>query len=113
MNTLGPRLKQRITLQDQTNEKDSDGNDSTVWTPWLVDEPAEVLYLSGREFIAAQSAQSQITGRATIRWRPGVTASMRFLFDGGIFNIVSVLPDSSSRRWLTLMFEAGVDSGRR
>lgn len=113
MNTLGPRLLQRITLQSQTNEKDSDGNDSTVWADFLADEPAEVLFLSGREFIAAQSAQSQITGRATIRWRAGIVASMRFLFDGGVFNIVAVLPDPSSRRWLTLMFEAGVDNGRR
>lgn len=113
MSTLSPRLSQRITLQSQVNEKDSDGNDSTVWSDFLADEPAEVLFSSGREYIAAQSAQSQITGRATVRWRPGITAAMRFLFDGSIFNIVAVLPDPSSRRWLTLMFEAGVDSGRR
>lgn len=113
MSSLAPRLRMRITIQSQTPEKDSDGDDSTVWTNFLVDEPAEVIPFSGKEFIASQSAQSLVQGRMTIRWRPGIDESQRVLWDGAIFNINAVLPDSTNRRWLTFMYSKGTNDGRR
>jgi SPP1 family predicted phage head-tail adaptor len=115
MTTLSPRLRHRVTIQSQQNEKDSDGNDSTTWTNFLEHEPAELVFLSGREYISAQSAQSEVIGRGTLRWRPGISASQRIIdeVDGGYYNIVAVLPDSTHRRWITFTFSLGVNDGRR
>lgn len=113
MSTLGPRLRHRITIESQTAEKDSDGDDTTLWTTFLQDEPAEVVPFSGKEFIASQSAQSLVQGRMTIRWQPGIDESQRVLWDGAIFNIQAVLPDSTNRRWLTFMYSKGTNDGRR
>lgn len=112
MSALAPRLIHRVTLQNRVYAKDSDGNDELTWVDFVTNEPAEVAFLSGREFIAARSNQSQVVARATINWRSGITPSMRLIFDGQLYNIEAVLPDPSARRWLTLMLNGGVSDGQ-
>lgn len=109
---LAQRLRHRITLQQKTVTQDPLGTAITqAWSDWLAAEPAEVVPLSGREFIQAGGKHAAVTARITIRWRPGVDATMRVLFDGGIYNIEAVLPDPSGRRWLTLMVSEGASDG--
>ncbi|NWA25507.1 phage head closure protein [Pseudomonas gingeri] len=68
--------------------------------------------LSGREFIAAQAVQSEVVGRLVIRRRPGITASMRGVYRGEIYNIQGVLPDpDSGLDYLTLPYSLGVNDG--
>lgn len=101
---FAPNLRHRITLQEQTPIQDTTtGAVVLSWTDWLVDEPAEVVPLSGREFLQAQTTQVQVDARMTIRWRTGVLPTMRAQFDGATYQITAVLPDPSARRWLTLM----------
>lgn len=101
---LAPRLRHRITLQSKLVTQDPFGTAVTeLWLDWLEHEPAEVVPLSGREFIQAGGQQAQIAARVTIRWRAGVTPAMRMSFDGELYSIAAVLPDASARRWLTLM----------
>lgn len=112
MNTLGPRLRHRITIQQQTRVLN--GTEYELqWTdvPGLVDEPAEVIPLSGKEFLEAQTTQSQVSARMTIRYRPGVTSAMRVVHAGLKHNIRAVLPDSTGRAWLTLMVTEGTGDG--
>ena len=112
MSILGPRLRQRITLEQPVQVRDAvSGAYVTTWTAFASDEPAEVVPLSGKEFLQSQSLQAQVDTRATIRWRPGVTAQMRALHDGSIYAITAVLPDPSARRWLTLLLSRGVNDG--
>lgn len=108
---LAPHLRHRITLQQQSRERDSNNEYVLAWSNWLENEPAEVMPLSGRDFIQSASLDSQVTGRMTIRWRPGVSETMRVLFDGGVYSIVAVLPDGTARRWLTLMTKIGTGDG--
>lgn len=65
-------LQQRIESQNDMSE--------VVWT-WEDVCPmwAEIAPLTGREFFAAQQVQAEATHNVTIRWRPGVTAKMRFI----------------------------------
>jgi SPP1 family predicted phage head-tail adaptor len=73
---------------------------------------AEVVPLSGREFIAAAATQSKITTRITIRRRPGVDATMRVNHRGTLYNIEAVLPDPDSGiNYLTLLCSSGVNDG--
>lgn len=109
---LAPRLRHRITLQDQEQTQDAaTGAVSVTWADWLLDEPAEFVPLSGREFIQSGGKQAQVMARVTIRERAGVDPSMRLLFDGRAYNIQAVLPDPSARRWLTLMVSEGPSDG--
>ncbi|MBW5800065.1 phage head closure protein [Halomonas elongata] len=106
------KLRHRITLQRYEDQKQGPSGEligrwidvATVW--------ASIEALSAREFIAAQSTQSEITVRITIRYRPGLDATMRAVHDGAIYNIHGVLPDPRSRRhYLTLPVSEGVTDG--
>lgn len=108
---LTPRLRHRITIQQQARLLDSNEEYVLDWVNWLEDEPAEVVPLSGRDFIQSATLNSQITARVTIRWRPDVSNTMRILFDGTMYSIIAVLPDATARRWLTLMVRAGNGDG--
>jgi len=113
---LNAKLRHRVDIEALTNTQDSNGIKTEEWaTVRDSNEPdlmaAEVVPLSGREFIAAQAVQAGVTTRITILYRDGVIPSMRVSHDGAKYNIKAVLPDPSLRRHLTLMCEAGVNEG--
>ena len=109
---LNYKLRHRLTLQVKTHAQDpATGEDLVTWSNWLADEPAEVVPLSGREFIQSAAAQAAVDTRMTIRWRSGVEPTMRVVFDGNNYQISAVLPDPSNRRWLTIMAARGVNDG--
>lgn len=109
---LTHRLTHRITLQSPTNAQDANTGEVTVtWANSVADEPAEVVPVSGKEFLQSNATQAGVDTRMTIRWRSGIEPTMRVVFDGQNYNIHAVLPDPSNRRWLTLMCERGVNDG--
>jgi SPP1 family predicted phage head-tail adaptor len=78
----------------------------------LANEAAEVVPLSGREFIAADAKRGQMVARCTVRYRDGYEPSMRLRHKGAFYNIEAVLPDPKFARHLTLMLSTGVSDGR-
>jgi SPP1 family predicted phage head-tail adaptor len=109
---LNHKLRQRVTLQTRTASQDGTTGDTTyTWSNTVADEPAEVVPLSGREFVSAAANQAGVDTRMTIRWRSGIEPTMRVVFDGNNYQITAVLPDPTNRRWLTLMCQRGVNSG--
>ena len=106
------KLRHRITLQNVQPVQDATtGEVSDEWadlaTVWAAVEP-----LSVREFTAAQAVQSKVTTMIIIRYRQGVDASMRILFDGKTYNIEGVLADKKSgKEYLTLPCSEGVNNG--
>lgn len=102
-------MRQRVTLQRVARTQDPDtGEMANGWADvgqmWASVEP-----VSGREFIAGQATQNEVTARIVIRYRPGVTAAMRAVHRGVIYNIEAVLPDPrSGREYLTLMVSGGL-----
>lgn len=110
------RLRYWLTFQEDRGQLDSDG----AWEPAWVDAfiahsrmPCEIVYLQGRELLAAQAMNSRVTCRITTRHRDGITAAMRAVApDGTIFNIEAVLPDDrTSRHSLALLASTGVNEG--
>ena len=105
-------LRHRITIQRSEPKQDPNtGAMTQAWvdvaTTWASIEP-----LSARDFIAASAAQSEISARIVIRYRPGIDSTMRILEGGRIFNIKGVLPDANSgREYLTLPVSEGVNDG--
>ncbi|MGH8431499.1 MAG: phage head closure protein [Solimonas sp.] len=107
------RLRHRIAIQQQVKEQDASGNLTTSWAAVADNVPAEMVPLSGRELIAAQATQSEINTRCTIRVLAGVTAAMRVVHEGAIYNIQAPpLPDPTYKRHLTLMLSGGLSDGR-
>lgn len=108
------KLRRRCTIERPANVQDPDtGAMVSGWEEvgkaWMAIEP-----LSARAFIAAQAAQSEVTGQLVMRYRPGlqVDSSMRVRHGGKIYNIEGVLPDNrSGREYITMPYSEGVNDG--
>ena len=111
MNPMAQRLRHRVTIEQVTETRDEWGGVEAAWGALHSAVPAEIVPLSGREFIAAQAAQAGITARMTIRYVAGITPKMRVVHGADIYNIEAVLPDPTLRRHLTLMVSTGVNNG--
>lgn len=118
------RLRHRVRIEQLSYLLDSHGDQYQdpetgesrpqwveVATVWAAIEP-----LSAREFIAAQSTQSQITARIVIRHRDGLDASMRLVHvrtgrPDVIYNPAAFLPDmDSGLEYLTAPCSTGVST---
>ena len=99
------RLDLRVTVERFTTTTDSWGQPVEKWAPlftcWAAVEP-----LAGREFIAAQAAQSEVTAIIRIRFRPWMTAQDRVIHNGTIYGIESLVDVRSGNRELVLMCKA-------
>lgn len=104
---LAPRLRHRLDIEAMTIMRDEHGGVQEIWTPVHSNVPADIIPVRGQEFIAAQSVQSQVTTRITIRHLAGIKPSMRLRHGSDIYNLEAVLPDPSLRRHLTLMCSTG------
>ncbi|NNG67340.1 phage head closure protein [Caldanaerobacter subterraneus] len=82
-------LRNRITLQKKVDLTDPDGFTTQQWqdiaTVWAAAEN-----LHGREYWEAAAIQAENTVKFTIRYRPDVDQTMRILFKGKVYNILSV-----------------------
>lgn len=64
------RLRERVTLQMRDPNAPANAYNETdldAWIALMPDEPAEVYALTGRELMAAQQQQSEVSHRVTIR----------------------------------------------
>lgn len=109
---LAQRLRHRVAIKRLTSTIDDD-DESTVetWTVLVASEPAEIVPLSGKEYIAAAATQAQVDTRITIRRRSDLRASDRIEHEGSFYNLVAILLDPSLRRHMTLMCQSGVNGG--
>lgn len=115
------KLRHRITIQRKANVADSSGEVQneygsleTEWENylelWAAVEPFSVRDFAGaREFVSAQSEQTKITARITVRRHTGIVAGMRILHNDEYYYIEGILPDKfSGLEYLTLAVSSGV-----
>ena len=100
------QLDQRISVERLQGGFDELGQPLPDNWAHLFDCWAEVSPLVGREFIAAQAAQSEVTARIRMRFRPWMTAEDRVIHNGTTYGIVSVIDVRSENRELVLMCKA-------
>ena len=96
------RLDQRVTIERITSTTDAWGGTVEVWAP-LATVWAGVEPLQGREYFAADAAQSEVTAKIRMRYRPGIKATDRVIHDGKTYGIESVIDVRSEGRELVLM----------
>lgn len=84
------KLRHRVAIQAYTALRDSFGAEQPEWadvaTVW-----ASVAPISGKEYFASAQTNAELTTKITMRYLGGITPNMRVVFDGRIFEIVSVL----------------------
>ena len=98
-------LDQRVTVERYTSTQDELGQPIESWAPlftcWAAVEP-----LTGREYLAAQAAVSEVTAKIRMRFRPWMTAQDRVIHNGITYGIQSVIDVRSEHRELHLMCKA-------
>lgn len=104
------RLRKRVTLEARSASQGTAGQPAGTWAPvatvWASIEP-----LSGREMLAAEAAQSEVSHRVTLRYRAAITAAMRVNYGGRYFNIRAVRNINERDDVLILDCTEGQDSG--
>lgn len=113
------RYRHRIEIQEKVETQDSETGDvGHTWETFYLDSdtpcdevPAEVLTGPGREFNAADAKQAETTARVAFRWFPGLLPTMRILWDGKVYDIVSIETDLTARREYRLRCKDGVTDG--
>ncbi len=101
------RLRHRLTLQQETRTTDQAGGYTRGWQN-VADLWAEITPLSGKEKLFAGQLQSEITHKIIVRYRSGVTAGMRFIYESRAFNIRYVSNVSEADEMLEILAQEGV-----
>ncbi|MEY9096281.1 phage head closure protein [Paenibacillus sp. RC84] len=81
-------LRHRITLQKKETGSDDEGLPLVNWIDFA-SVSAAIEPLRGREYFAAAAANAESTIKVRIRYRQGVTADMRVLYNGRILEVQS------------------------
>lgn len=106
------KLDQRITIQSRVHTQDSTGAPSTQWIDVAPPFWANVIDITGKEFMAGNTVQNTVQTKITIRY-PGanivIKSSMRVLHGTDIFNIEAVLGKDKTMR--VLMCSTGTNNG--
>ena len=102
-------LRHKVQLQSKTITQDGHTGEMVASWATVANVWAQIVPLSGREFLASSAEQSEVTGRIVIRYRDDVDPTMRFVYRGKWYAIKAVLPDAESGlEHLTCMVGEGV-----
>lgn len=101
-------LNQRIRLQKFISTQDSFGESRGTWSD-IASVWADIRYLNGKEYLAAQMEVNKAAISIRIRWRNDIEPTMRALYGNVIYNIEAVLPDMQRRMHLDLVCSTGTD----
>lgn len=103
------RLRHRVVVQTPTRVRDEYGEDVEAWgtlaTTWASIEP-----LRGEERFVQQQAQPSVTHSVVIRHRREVTAGMRILHRGRVFQIRAIMTPGEIEEFMRLVCEERTDA---
>lgn len=107
------QYRHRVDIQDWVEVRDPNtGAFTETWVTVFEGVPARIVPASGKEFLAAQAIQSEISARIVIRYRPGLNPKQRLLHNGDIYNVYAWLPDpESGRDYVSAPCSLGVNEG--
>ncbi len=104
------KLRHRVVIEQNQATQDTFGAETDAWVSWAT-VYARVESLSGREYFDQQAAQTlaEVTHRVVIRYRDGITPTLRVVWKGQVFDIEAVIEVESRGRELHLMCREVVD----
>lgn len=95
-------MKHRVTLQERSLTEDGQGGYTEEWED-VASLWAHVTPLKGYERMQAMQLASPITHKVLIRYRAGLTTSMRLVFDGRVFEIEEAINLEEAKAFLQLI----------
>lgn len=104
MGLIAQSLRHRVTIQSRTEGQDDLGQPLLTWTD-LATVWADVRHPGGLESIKADAIVSTVRASIRIRYRTDITAAMRVLHAGRVYEIKAVLPDDTTRQTVDLACE--------
>ena len=99
------KLDRQITIEQVTQGEGPYGEPTETWAPFAAGIWANA-YASGREFVAARQVNAEITIMFQIRWRTGISTTMRILYEGTYFDIVGPPIEVGRRERLNIFAKA-------
>ena len=103
-------FNRQVTIQARSTSRDASGAQLTTWAD-VVKVNANIQALSGRELELAKAFSSEVGYQIDVRYRTGLTAKHRLLYQGQPFNIHAVLDVDTKHEVLQLMCSAGLNPG--
>ncbi len=96
-------LRHLITIEHQVASENSLGEPSMAWEAFASNVRSEVKPISGRAYMEARQAQSEVSHRVRIRYLPGVAAHMRVIFEDRRMEIEAVIDFEERHQEMLLM----------
>lgn len=82
-------LRHKIIFQKLDKDAENDyGEPIEKWDD-ISSAKAGIYPISGREFYAAETVNSEVSHKVNIRYIPGITSDMRIVFGERIFELIS------------------------
>lgn len=82
-------LRKQVVIQQPSATQNTRGEEIPSWATFLTVRAA-IEPLNGRELLAAQSIESQVTTKITIRYQSGITPDMRIKYGSRYFDIQAI-----------------------
>jgi SPP1 family predicted phage head-tail adaptor len=93
-----------VTIQAKTVGRDSAGGMTETWSNFAKNVNAAIDPATGRESVSSRQITSIVSTEISIRWRPGITETMRVLHKNDVYNVEGVLSDNQTgRKVITLL----------
>lgn len=104
-------FRHRITIEQKTRGA-SDGAGGFVAETWstLAECWAKIEPKAGREMIAADQLVHRVSHVVTVRYRAGITAAARVVYQGRTLAILGTRELLENGRWLEMQCEEGAPS---
>ncbi len=107
------KLRHRITIQQLvagSPQQNAVGEPNVAWTDYLT-VWASVDPVTGNEPFLAQQHLARVTSKIRLRYRSGITSTMRVRFNSVSYDIKAVLNWEERNTELLLLCEQGVNQG--
>ncbi|HKK31096.1 MAG TPA: phage head closure protein [Alphaproteobacteria bacterium] len=113
------KYRHRIQIQEAVDAQDpTTGVITRTWATVSLDSdtpldsvPARALTGQGRETHAAGTKLAETEARFEFRWFAGLTEAMRIVWDGRVYDILSIDTDETARREYRVRCKGGLTDG--
>ena len=99
-----------LVIEQATETRDAHGQAVQTWAEFAT-VPGSLQPITGREIFVSAQPHGEITARARIRYRAGVTEKMRIAFEGRIYAITAVIDRDMKHSELELLLSEGLVEG--
>ena|SRR3989338_7793813 len=95
-------LRHRVVVEQVSRAADAMGQGTETWTTYAT-LWADIQPLRGREFIAAQAANSEVTAKIITRYKSGISPKWRLKYGTQLYTILEIINPGMRNRELQFM----------